>query len=97
MDNPNLSCDNSANIERNGLKGMPDEKKMASVYEAKIQMLVEYCRTPRTLTEMMAHIGLTDIRSFRVRYTVPMQKAGLLRKTDPDNPTSRYQKYVSCK
>lgn len=65
------------------------------IHEMKTQQLLEYCVTPRASTEMMEHIGLTNMRSFRSSYLIPLQEAGLLRKTNPDMPTWRHQKYIT--
>ena len=42
---------------------------------------------------MMDYIGLTDIKSFRERYLVPLINAGRIEMTIPDKPKSRNQKY----
>lgn len=65
------------------------------LHESKALRLVSFCSVPRTSSEMMEHIGLTNKRSFRSNYLIPLQEAGLIRKTIPDLPTSRHQKYVS--
>ena len=73
---------------------MPRPSGKRSIAENKA-ILAEYCSLPRTLREMMEHIGLEDPRYFRANYIVPMQKEGLIRKTNLDKPTSRYQQYIS--
>lgn len=65
------------------------------IHDMKVQQLVEFCAVPRSSTEMMEHIGLSNMRSFRSSYLIPMQESGLIRKINPDMPTWRHQKYVT--
>ena len=74
---------------------MPKSIKPNSIKDRKKQELVAFCKEPRTRSEMMEHIELTDIRHFRTDYLIPLQKDGLIRKVDLEKPTSRYQKYIS--
>ena len=74
---------------------MPKRIISNSIKDKKKQELVVFCKEPRTRSEMMEHIGLTDIRHFRTDYLIPLQKDGLIRKVDLEKPTSRYQKYIS--
>ena len=43
--------------------------------------------------ELMAALGLSDRKSFRMRYIQPALEAGLIEMTIPDKPNSRLQKY----
>ena len=45
----------------------------------------------------MEHIGLKDRVSFKRLYIQRMLDEGLLKMTEPDNPTSRNQMYVTQK
>lgn len=65
------------------------------IHDMKVQQLIEFCAVPRSSTEMMEHIGLTNMRSFRSSYLIPMQESGQIRKTNPDMPTWCHQKYVT--
>ena len=61
--------------------------------EQRLTELTEFCSIPRSKSEMMTHIGLTDSKNFRERYLVPLLNAGKIEMTIPDKPNSRNQKY----
>ena len=71
--------------------------KMSSKVEAKIKLILEFCSEPKSFIEIMEHIGLKDRVSFKRLYIQRMLDEGLLKMTDPDNPTSRNQMYVTQK
>lgn len=62
-----------------------------------IQQLLVFCSEPRSSSEMMEYVGLTNKKSFRLNYLVPLQEAGQIRMIRPDLPTWRHQKYVAVK
>ena len=49
----------------------------------------------KSFTEILELTGLKDRESFKHTYIDPLIAAGKLRMTEPDNPTSRNQKYIS--
>lgn len=57
--------------------------------------LLDFCESPRTLTEMMKFLGLRDRKNFISGYVAPMMKEGFLAQTEPDKPTSGNQRYVT--
>ncbi len=61
--------------------------------EKRLEELVEFCSIPQSKRNMMDYIGLTDSKSFRERYLVPLINAGRIEMTIPDKPKSRNQKY----
>ena len=63
--------------------------------ESAFELLLNYCKIPRSRTEMMRLVGLKDRRNFQRNYLTPMIKKGLVKMTLPDKPTSRNQKYVT--
>lgn len=71
------------------------EGKMIRKKDEQTMELVAFCSIPRTRIEMMEYIGLTDRKYFLSNYLIPMQKSGLISKTNPEKPSSRYQKYFS--
>ena len=71
--------------------------KMSSKVEAKIKLILEFCSEPKSFIEIMEHIGLKDRVSFNRLYIQRMLDEGLLKMTNPDNPTSRNQMYVTQK
>ena len=63
--------------------------------EQRIQMIIEYCKVPRSRREIQDYIGIKDMNNFTKRLLNPLIEKGLLRRTFPDKPTSPNQKYVA--
>lgn len=53
-----------------------------------------FCSTPRSMTEIMEHIGLKHRYNVKHRYIDPLIDSGVLMMTIPDKPNSRNQKYI---
>jgi len=51
---------------------------------------------PLTSNELMEKIGLKSKKSFRQNYLKPAVENGLIKMTNPDNPTSRNQRYYKA-
>ena len=62
----------------------------------KKQLLV-FCAEPKSLFEILQFLGLKNRENIMNVYINPMIAAGLLEMTEPDNPTSRNQMYVTAK
>lgn len=60
-----------------------------------MRQIMEYCAEPKSIAEILEHLGLRDRKNLTEVYIVPMMKDGLLAMTEPDMPTSKHQKYVS--
>ena len=60
-------------------------------------LVVEFCKEPKTLKEIMQFLGLKHRPNFIENVLNPLLKAGLLKRTIPDKPRSRFQKYVTIK
>lgn len=58
--------------------------------------LVEFCRTPRSRSEIASHIGIPSVQYALKRYLEPLVSAGRILMTDPGTPRSRKQKYVTA-
>lgn len=56
--------------------------------------VLTYCKRPRSLTEILQHLGLKDRKNFMEGYINPMLADGRLSMTDSENPTSSIQKYI---
>ncbi len=56
--------------------------------------VLQFCRTPQPLTELMALFGRSDRTKFRRNVIEPLLEAGWLARTVPDRPRSRFQQYV---
>lgn len=56
--------------------------------------IIAFCSTPRSMTEIMEHIGLKHRYNVKHRYIDPLIDSGVLMMTIPDKPNSRNQKYI---
>lgn len=56
--------------------------------------IIAFCSTPRSMTEIMEHIGLKHRYNVKHRYIDPLIDNGVLMMTIPDKPNSRNQKYI---
>ena len=63
----------------------------------KYQDLLEFCRIPRSRSEITEHLGMTTTFYAMQRYVQPLLKSGRLEMTIPEAPKSKNQKYVSVK
>ena len=58
--------------------------------------IIEFCSTARSKKEIAAFLGYKDIGNLTRRYIAPLVAEGLLKMTEPDNLTSRNQKYIKA-
>lgn len=58
-----------------------------------VKRLLEVLRGDMTREELQSALGLSDRKSFRVRYLAPALADGLIEMTVPEKPNSRLQKY----
>ena len=63
----------------------------------KAEYLLDYCAIPRSMTEMMHYMQLKNRPSFIRNYLRPLQEAGKLVLTIPEQPTNKNQKYLAVK
>ena len=56
------------------------------------EKIIEFCKEPRTLAEIMAYLGYKDRGKFKSSYINPLLET-VLAMTKPDKPNSRNQKY----
>lgn len=61
------------------------------------KQILELCVEPKSLSDILRHLGLKNRENLMDVYVSPMIGAGLLEMTEPDNPTSRNQMYVAVK
>lgn len=64
--------------------------------EAKRDLLIDFCKIPRSRAEMMEFVSVASERYFRDNYILPLLDSGKLRMTIPDKPNSKNQKYVKA-
>jgi ATP-dependent DNA helicase RecG len=63
----------------------------------KSRTIIEFCKSPKSTSEIMDFLGLKHREHFRATILQPLLKQGLLNATIPDKPTSPKQKYYSTK
>ena len=61
--------------------------------ESKVNLLLDFCRSPRDRASIQARLKLRDTKHFRRTYLNPLIEQGLLAMTDPEHPNSPMQKY----
>ena len=54
--------------------------------------VIDFCSTPRSMTEIMEHLGLKHRYNVKHRYIDPLIGGGFLVMTIPEKPNSRSQK-----
>jgi len=57
--------------------------------------LLKFCEVARSREEMQSHIGITNREYFSKAYLKPLLESGRLKRTIPDKPSSRNQRYIS--
>ncbi|KAF5050866.1 hypothetical protein DSECCO2_425080 [anaerobic digester metagenome] len=78
-----------------------DQATMQAVPQATMQTdeeisrLLEYCKIPRTRSEIQKYLKFKNRDHFRKNILNPLIKDGLIKLTIPDKPTSPKQKYYS--
>lgn len=58
------------------------------------RLILDLCETPKSLLELMEHVGMTHRTFFRRRHLQPLVEAGLVRMTNPARPQAANQRYV---
>lgn len=61
------------------------------------EQILEFCVEPKSLFDILQHLGLKNREILMEVYINPMIGAGALAMTEPDNPTSRNQMYVAVR
>ena len=69
----------------------------ATAQDEQTLMIVDFCKTPRTVYEIMAYLGLKHREYFRKSILKPLLEYGVLAQTIPEKPKSPNQKYVTVK
>ena len=62
-----------------------------------VDRILEFCKAPRTMQEMLDYVGMHDRKNFRKLYVKELIEQGKLEMTIPDKPNSSKQKYVTKK
>ena len=59
------------------------------------KLIIEFCREPRSVQEIMEKFDFDSRTSFRRKYLTPMLEKRILKMTIPEKPSSKNQKYFS--
>ena len=73
----------------------PQDTNKAIRKEKNKNLLLEFCKEPKTLSEIMKFLGLKDRKNFIEGYINPLLEEGTLAMTEPDKPTSGNQRYIT--
>ena len=76
-------------------KTYQEKDKHTKKSEEVMQQIISFCSTPRSLTEIAEHVGITAKNHLRRKYIGPLLCERKLALTIPDMPTNRNQKYVT--
>ena len=69
---------------------------MQDTMQDREQMLLDYCAVPRSREEIQRHIGIANRDYFRQNILNPLLDSGKLKRTIPDKPSSKNQKYIKA-
>ena len=69
------------------------DKREADISDEK--GLLEFCRTPRSRSEIVDYLAIASKQYALRRYLDPLVRAGAIRMTKPDAPRSKDQQYVT--
>ena len=63
----------------------------------RIIAVLKFCEVPRSLAEILKFFNLKDRKYLLQSIVKPLVEEGMLKRTIPDKPTSRFQKYTAVK
>lgn len=69
-----------------------NEEKVTKLNDT-LNDIIDFCSTPRSMAEIMKHLGLKHRYNVKHRYIDPLMEGGFLVMTIPEKPNSRSQKY----
>ena len=69
-----------------------DQEKVTKLNDT-LNDIIEFCSTPRSLSEIMTHVGLKHRYNVKHRYIDPLIEGGFIEMTVPEKPNSKDQKY----
>ncbi len=94
----NQATNEVANEVTDQVKAIQGEKKLSKKDLTGKQIdIVNFCSVPRSAAEIMDRLGITNQTRHKVKYILPLIKAGFLKLTHPESATAPNQKYVKVK
>ena len=69
-----------------------DEEKVTKLSDT-LNDIIDFCDTPRSMIEIMEHLGIKSKETLRNVYLDPAIEEGFVELTIPDKPTSKNQMY----
>ena len=81
------------------LNTQADEKvpKLSTQADEKVKLILEFCQTPRTTTEIATYLKLKSRKNILTRLIKPLLEQNLLTRTEPNKINSPKQKYQTIK
>ena len=96
---PELYPGSLSDLKKTQDKKTQDKKTQdKKTQDKKIQIfnkIIEICREPKSIIEIMNEIGYKSNKTLKRNYIKPLVESGKLKMTIPEKPTSRNQKYIS--
>lgn len=77
------------------LEWLNDDGNQDQLGSCIVGQIIEFCKEPRSMAEIMEKFGFDSRTSFRRKYLNSLVDGGRLKMTLPDKPKSKNQKYYS--
>ena len=71
----------------------PSSTPQATPQDERLQKVLAFCATPKSRSEIQAHVGMKDRKHFKVAVLDVLLADGYLEMTLPEKPQSPKQKY----
>ena len=84
------------NVNYNLRSGTAQNTAQVTAHDERMIKLLAFCSEARTRDEMQAHLGISSREYFRKKILKPLLESGELKRTIPDKPKSKNQKYVKA-
>ena len=72
---------------------LDDTEQVTPEVTPEVERLLSICAEPKSRVELQQIMGLSDEKHFRTTYLKPALESGVIERTNPDKPRSRFQKY----
>ena len=74
-----------------------DLKEVQPYFRDRVAKVLRFCQKPKSLKEIMEMLKLKDRANFKKLILNPLMKIKYIKRTIPDKPSSRHQKYYSTR